>query len=261
MRLEDRIGIITAAALGMGRAGALRFAREGAAVAVVDIDSDGLASVVADIEAAGGRALALPGDLTDDDFSRGIVAQTAAAFGGVDFVWCHAGHPGPAALEDMDMNMFELAVDLNLRSMTVTTAAAAPEMRKRGRGAFLYTSSTSGLRGSPHSPVYSAMKFGVIGFARSLATRLAPENIRSNVICPGGVDTPMLRTFLARPDDMRQRDLPMDDLLADRARRSPLANGAHLHPDEIANAALFLISDEASYVSGAVLAVDGAMVA
>ncbi|MDI6029204.1 SDR family NAD(P)-dependent oxidoreductase [Corticibacterium sp. UT-5YL-CI-8] len=259
MRMQNSIGLVTAAASGMGRAGAVRFAKEGAAVAIVDIDAKGVEDAVEAIKAAGGKAIGITGDLTDDRFSKEIVAETVRTFGGLDFVWAHAGHPGPSALEGMDMALFDLAVDLNLRSMTLTTGAALPEMRKRGKGSILYTSSTSGVRGSPHSPIYSAMKFGVIGFARSLAKRVAHENIRSNVICPGGVDTPMLRTFLARPDDKKKSAVPMNDLLEDRARRSPM--GRTCQPEEIANAALFLLSDEASYVSGAVLVVDGAMVA
>jgi len=98
MRLDGKIGIVTAAASGMGRAGALRFAREGAAVGVVDIDQAGVNAVVGEITAAGGRALGLAGDLRQDEFARGIVRRTANAFGGLDFVWNHVGHPGPASI-------------------------------------------------------------------------------------------------------------------------------------------------------------------
>ena len=138
MRLENKIGIVTAAASGMGRAGALRFAREGAAVGVADIDQGGVEAVVGEITAAGGRALALVGDLRTDGFAREIVRRTANAFGGLDFIWNHVGHPGPAAIEGIDMADFELAMDLNLRSVLVTTEAAIPEMRARGGGALLY---------------------------------------------------------------------------------------------------------------------------
>ncbi|MDI6029205.1 SDR family oxidoreductase [Corticibacterium sp. UT-5YL-CI-8] len=257
--MKDKIGIVTAAASGMGRAGAVRFASEGASVAVVDIDADGVHAVVAEIEKAGGKAIGLPGDLTDDAFSRGIVAETARAFGGLDFVWAHAGHPGPSRLEDMDLDVFDLAVNLNIRSMTLTTGAALPEMRKRGGGAMLYTASTGGLRGSPRSPIYSAMKFGVVGFARSLAKRVAHENIRANVICPGGVDTPMLRQFIARPDQDSTKGKDIEALVKSRRNEYPMGRPAE--PEEIASAALFLLSDEASYVSGAALTVDGAMIA
>src|SRR5271157_6652642 len=173
MRLDDKIGIVTAAASGMGRAGALRFAREGAAVGVVDINQTGVDAVVGEITSAGGRALGLVGDLRQDDFAREIVRRTANAFGGLDFVWNHVGHPGPAAIEGLDWNDFDLAMDLNVRTVLVTTEAALPELRARGGGALLYTASTSGLTGSQFSPVYNIAKFGVVGLVHGLAKRYA----------------------------------------------------------------------------------------
>ena len=259
MRMTSKIGIVTAAASGMGRAGAVRFAREGAAVAVADIDAARVAEVVAEIEAAGGRALGLPGDLRDESFCRDIVARTVAAFGGLDFVWNHVGHPGPSAIEDIDMAGFDLAIDLNLRSVLVTTVAAIPHMLARGRGSLLYTASTSGIQGSPFSPVYSACKFGVAGFARSLAKRYGRQRIRANVVCPGSIDTPMLRVFVARPDQRSTSNQDPEELV--RQRVTANAFGRAGQPEEVANAALFLLSDEASFVSGAVLAVDGAATA
>jgi NAD(P)-dependent dehydrogenase (short-subunit alcohol dehydrogenase family) len=124
MRMKDKVGIVTAAGSGMGRAGALRFAREGAAVGVVDIDEASVAAVVGEIAAAGGKAKGIVADLRQDAEARRIVRETANAFGGLDFVWNHLGHPGPAAVEGIEMADFELAVDLNLRSQVVTTEAA-----------------------------------------------------------------------------------------------------------------------------------------
>jgi NAD(P)-dependent dehydrogenase (short-subunit alcohol dehydrogenase family) len=259
MRLEGKIGIVTAAASGMGRAGALRFAREGAAVAVVDLDKAGAETVAGQITQAGGKALVLAGDLREDAFARAIVRQTANTFGGLDFVWNHVGHPGPASIEGLDMADFDIAIGLNLRTVLVTTEAAIPEIRARGGGALLYTASTSGLVGSSFSPVYSMAKFGVVGFVRSLAKRLAPEKIRVNAICPGPIDTPMLRVFVARPDQQRTAGMDREELVAVRGRQNPM--GRTGKPEEIANAALFLISDEASFVSGAALPVDGAATA
>src|SRR5579864_1612876 len=254
MRLLNKIGIVTAAASGMGRAGALRFAKEGAAVGVVDIDEAGVAAVVEEITGAGGRALGIVGDLRQDDFARDIVRRTANAFGGLDFVWDHVGHPGPAAIEGIDMADFELAIDLNLRTILVTTEAAIPELRARGGGALLYTASTSGLVGSAFSPVYSMAKFGVVGFVRALAKRLAPDKIRVNAVCPGPIDTPMLRVFVARPDQQSPTQ-DKEALIIQRSQAIPMKRTGK--PEEIANAALFLLSDEASFVSGAALPVDG----
>src|SRR6478672_1615611 len=259
MRLDGKIGIVTAAASGMGRAGAIRFARAGAAVGVVDIDQAGVDAVVGGITAAGGRAIGLVGDLRQDDFARSIVRRTANQFGGLDFVWNHVGHPGPASIEGIEMADYEIAVDLNLRTVLVTTEAAIPEIRARGGGSLLYTASTSGIQGSAFSPVYSMAKFGVVGFVRSLAKRLAPDKIRVNAVCPGPIDTPMLRVFVARPDEQlppgEAGPIDKEQLIVRRSQQVPMRRTGR--PEEIANAALFLISDEASFVSGAALPVDG----
>jgi NAD(P)-dependent dehydrogenase (short-subunit alcohol dehydrogenase family) len=255
MRLKDKIGIVTAAGSGMGRAGALRFAKEGAAVGVVDVDEAGVAAVVAEIEQAGGRAKGIVADLTNDDASRNIVQETARAFGGLDFVWNHVGHPGPAAVEGIDMADFDLAVTLNLRTVFLTTEAALPELRARGSGALLFTASTAGLTGSQFSPVYSAVKHGVVGLVRALAKRHGPENIRANAICPGPIDTPMLRIFVARPDQQSTQGMDKEELVRSRAGRTSL--GRPGRAEEVANAALFLLSDEASFITGAAIPVDG----
>ena len=255
MRLKNKIGIVTAAGSGMGRAGAITFAREGAAVGVVDVDGTAAEKVVAEIAAAGGRAVAIVADLAQDAESRRIVSATAKAFGGVDFVWNHVGHPGPAAFEGLDMREWDNAVNLNLRTVITTTEAALPEMRARGGGALLYTASTSGISGSQFSPVYSAVKHGVVGLVRGLAKRYAKERIRVNAICPGPIDTPMLRVFVARPDQQSTAGMDKEMLVRTRGGQTPM--GRPGQPQEVANAALFLLSDEASFVTGAYLAVDG----
>src|SRR4029077_3736766 len=122
---------------------------------------------------------------------------------GLDFVWNHVGHPGPAAIEGIDMADFDLAIGLNLRTVRVPTEWATPERKARAWGALLFTASTSGFVGSGFSPVYSMAKFGVVGFVRALVKRLAPDNIRVNAVCPGPIDTPMLPVFVARPDQQQ----------------------------------------------------------
>jgi NAD(P)-dependent dehydrogenase (short-subunit alcohol dehydrogenase family) len=255
MRLNNKIGIVTAAGSGMGRAGALRFAREGAAVGVVDLNGDAANAVVRQITGDGGKAIALVGDLTSDDFARDIVRQTARQFGGLDFVWNHVGTPGPASIEGIDWKDFDLALNLNVRTVLVTTEAALPELRARGGGALLFTASTSGLVGSPYSPVYNIAKFGVVGLVKGLAKRYGHEKIRVNAVCPGTTDTPMLRVFVARPDSQLPPGETPESLVVKRGGLNPMRRVAQ--PEEIANAALFLISDEASFVNGVALAVDG----
>ena len=259
MRLAGKSGLITAAASGIGRAAAVRFAREGAAVAVCDIDHAAAEAVVAAIRHDGGNEVALSGDLRDDAFARQIVRLASDHLGNIDFVLNHVGHPGPAAVEGLDMDDFALAMDLNCRSVVATTDAAIPVLRSRGGGSLLYTASILGLIGSYASPVYSMAKFGVIGFVRSLAKRLAPDNIRVNAICPGPTDTPMLRKFVLRADQQAPAGETAESLVQQRAEKVPFGRPAR--PEEIANAALFLISDEASYVSGIALPVDGAATA
>ena len=134
MRLENKIALISAAASGMGRAGALLFAREGAKVAAVDIDRAGAEAVAGEIRAAGGEAAAIAADLSRDDESRRVVDAATDAFGGLDVLWNHVGHPGPGRVEGVDMDDYALAMDLNIRSVLVTTAQALPALRARGGG-------------------------------------------------------------------------------------------------------------------------------
>jgi NAD(P)-dependent dehydrogenase (short-subunit alcohol dehydrogenase family) len=158
------------------------------------------------------------------------------------------------------MHAFDVAITLNLRTVLIATEAAIPEIRARGGGSLLFTASTSGLVGSGFSPVYSMCKFGVVGFVKSLALRLARDGIRVNAVCPGPIDTPMLRVFVARPDQKSTVGVDPEELVRQRAHGSvPL--GRTGRPEEVANAALFLLSDEASFITGAALPVDGGVTA
>ena len=246
MRMEGKIGLVTAAGSGIGRAGAIRFAKEGASVGVVDIDADAVGAVVAEIKAGGGKALAITADLSKDEDSRRIVHNTVSHFNGLDFVWNHVGHPGPAVVEGLDMREWNQAVDLNLRTVFITAETALPELRARGGGSLLFTAASSGLAGSIFSPVYSMAKFGVVGLVKAMAKRYAKENIRINAVCPGPIDTPMLRTFVARPDQKSTQGMDKEELVRTRGGMTPM--GRPGRPEEIANAALFLLSDEASFV-------------
>lgn len=255
MRLANKIALISAAASGMGRAGALLFAREGAKVAVADVNERGVAAVVREIEDAGGEAVAVVADLATDEGAKRIVHAAVDAWGGLDILWNHVGHPAPGRVEGLDMADYEIAMDLNVRTVLVTTAEALPALRARGGGAVLFTASIGGLAGSPFSPVYSAAKFGVVGMMQSLACRYAAENIRVNAVCPGPIDTPMLQVFMQRPDTQGNRE----ENLARMRQAMPM--GRVGRPEEVAHAALFLCSDDASFITGVALPVDGGYLA
>mgnify|MGYP001765183127 CR=1 FL=1 len=258
-RMQGRSGIVTAAGSGMGRAGALLLAREGAAVCCVDRDGAAAQAVVAEIVAAGGRAHAIAVDLRAPERARAIFGEAEAVLGPVDFLWNHLGHPGPSAIEDLDVEAWSLAIDLNMRSPLLTAAAALKAMAARGKGSILFTASTSGLSASSFSPVYSGAKFGVIGLAKGLAKRYAKQGVRVNAICPGPVDTPMLRVFVNRPDQAGAAAADTESLV--RQFGASTAMGRPGRPEEIAAAALFLLSDEASFVTGVALPVDGGLTA
>jgi NAD(P)-dependent dehydrogenase (short-subunit alcohol dehydrogenase family) len=255
MRMADRFGIVTGAASGMGRAGAMRFAAEGAAVAVVDLDETRAKEVAAAITAAGGTAFALAGNLMEEDFARGLVHDAKKHFGKLDFMWAHAGHPSVSRVEGLDLHEFDVAMNLNVRAVFASVIEAIPLMRERSASSVLFTSSTSGVIGSPFSPLYSVAKWGLIGLARSLAKRYGPDGIRFNVVCPGTTDTPMLDVLVSRPDEEDTKGKDINELKRARGAGNPLGRPAR--PEEVANAALFLLSHEASYVNGASLMVDG----
>jgi len=242
MRLADKVGLVTAAGSGMGRAGAIRFAREGAAVAIVDRDSHSAQSTADEIAAFGGSALPIIGDLSDRAFAGEIVQRAVDHFGKLEFLWNHVGIPGPSQFEELDLSLYDEMRELNIDSGICTTIAAIPHLKKAG-GSILFTASTSALVGSPMSPLYSMSKAGMIGLVKGLARRLAPDKIRVNALAPSAVDTPMLDTFFARPDDPRK-------LTKEDARESIKRN-----------AALFLLSDEASFITGITLVVDGGLTA
>jgi len=252
MRLQDKLAVITAAASGMGRAAVLTFVREGARVAAIDINAAALAALADEVRAThGAEIVTLQADLSRADEARGSIQRAAAALGGIDVLWAHAGIPGPASVEGMDLAEYELAMNLNVTSAVLAAGEAAPHMRARGGGSLLFTASVSGLVGSMMSPIYSAAKFAVVGLGKSLAQRLAPDGIRVNVICPGLSETPMKQGFVGRSGDPAETAANEKKLLA----AIPMARFGQAQ--EMADAALWLASDESSYVTGVALPVDG----
>jgi len=253
MRLQNKLAIVTAAASGMGRAGVERFVREGARVAAIDISSDALSALVGEI--GSDKVVPIVADLSTAEGARNSIDQAAESLGGVDILWAHAGMPGPASVENLDMAAYDKAIALNVTSAALGAGQAAPYMRKRGGGAIVFTSSISGLVGSMMSPIYSAAKWGVVGLGKSLALAMAPDNIRVNVVCPGLADTPMKVGFTGRSGD------PAEAAANEAKIVSAVPMGRLVKAHEIADAVLWLASDEASFVTGVALPVDGGFTA
>ncbi len=254
MRLKSKRAIVTAAGSGMGRAGCILFAREGASVVVVDIDEAGARGTADAVKAAGGTAHVIVADLLEADECQRIVHDGARLLGGLDLLWNHAGMPGPAEVEGIDLDQYDKAMALNVRSGFLSTGAAIKYMREAGGGSILFTASVAGLVGSMMAPVYSGAKFGVVGLAMSLAQRYAADKVRVNALCPGLTDTPMLPKFVNRNND------PSVQEENTRKLNAAIPMGRPARPEELAHAALWLLSDDASYVTGIALPVDGGYV-
>lgn len=253
MRLNGKLAIVTAAASGMGRAGVERFVREGARVAAIDISRAALDDLVADFGAD--KVSPVVADLSTPEGAKGSIDEAVTALGGADILWAHAGMPGPASVENLDIAAYDKAIALNVTSAALGAGQVAQHMRVRGGGAIIFTSSISGLVGSMMSPIYSAAKWGVVGLTKSLALAFAADNIRVNVVCPGLADTPMKVGFTGRSGD------PAEAAANEAKIVSAVPMGRLVKPGEVADAALWLASDEASFVTGITLPVDGGFTA
>ena len=167
MRLADKLAIVTAGGSGMGRAGVELFLREGARVAAIDVNAEALAALKADARAKGHEIVTIQADLSQADQMRSSINDAAAALGGVDILWAHAGIPGPGGIEDLDLVAYDQAIALNVTSAALASGEVIGHMRKRGGGSIVFTASVSGLVGSMFSPIYSAAKFAVVGLTKS----------------------------------------------------------------------------------------------
>jgi 3-oxoacyl-[acyl-carrier protein] reductase len=246
-RLAGKVAAITGAASGIGRATALRFAREGARVVANDVDGTALAALVAEIESSGGTARACPGDVTLRGVAERIADLALRAFGRLDVLHNNAGGARPVPFAEIDEARYRADLALNLDAVWYGMKAALSVMVAQRSGSIVTTSSGAALGAVEGLAPYGAAKAGVIALTRSVALEYGPLGIRANVICPGPIATPQMIAWL--------ETLP----------GGPASYGSHVPlrrmgtPEEIAGAALFLASDDASYVSGAVLTVDGAV--
>ncbi|HUX77123.1 MAG TPA: SDR family NAD(P)-dependent oxidoreductase [Anaerolineae bacterium] len=247
-RLTGKRALITGAASGIGRATALLFAREGAAVAVVDVDEAGGQAVAQAIQDEGGRAVFVCCDVTQAEDCRRAVQRTVDEFGGLDILFNNAGIIRRATVIGTTEEEWDRVMAVNVKSIFLLSKCAIPVMAQAGGGAIVNTSSGWGLVGGRNAVSYCASKGAVVNMTRAMALDHGAQNIRVNCICPGDTDTPMLR------NEARQLGQSDEVFLAEAADRPLQRIG---RPEDVAQAVLYLVSDDASFVTGTALVVDG----
>lgn len=252
MRLENKKAIVTGGAGGIGRATALAFATEGAAVAVVDLREDAALAVVEEIRAAGGTAIAIAADVSNEDDIQRIIATTVEEFGGVNVVFNNAGIIRRTTAVETTAEEWDRVFGVNVKSIFLMCKHIVPVMEANGGGSIVNTGSGWGLKGGGQAISYCASKGAVVNMTRALAIDHGPQGIRVNSVNPGDVNTGMLL------EEARQLSQDANAFLAESADR-PL--GRMGEPSEIAAAVVWLASDDSSYVTGSALVVDGGGIA
>ena len=242
MRLQGKVSIITGAGQGIGRATALKFAKEGAKVAVCDINLESVQQTVELVESAGGEAVGFRVDVTDKDSITKMVDGVMAKWGRVDTLVNNAGIVQDAQFKKMSDDQFDRVIDVNLKGVYNCTKAVVDIMLQQNSGVILNASSIVGIYGNFGQTNYAATKFGVIGMVKTWARELGRKGIRANAICPGFISTPILTAMPDKIVRMMEEKVPL---------------GRLGKPEEIANTYAWLASDEASYINGAVIEVSG----
>ncbi|MGH3674072.1 MAG: SDR family NAD(P)-dependent oxidoreductase [Pseudonocardiaceae bacterium] len=253
-KMEGRVALITGAGSGIGRAAAHRFAAEGCEVAVVDLVAGAAEETAGKIVADGGRAIACAADVTVDVEVRTAVAHAVEAFGGLDVLYNNAGVNSSGSVADATEEDWDRCFAVNAKGTFLCSRAAAAYLAVSGSGAIVNQGSVAALVGIPNFAAYCAAKGAVVALTRSMAIDLAPRGIRVNAICPGTVFTPLMEPML-----QARGDGDMEVGLARTVVKYPI--GRLGTPEEIASAALFLASDQASFLTGSILAADGGMTA
>jgi len=244
MRLKGKVSIITGAGQGIGQATAVKFAQEGAKVAVCDINEATIQETIAKIEEFGGESTGFVIDVTDKQSIARMVEGVMAKWGRIDTLVNNAGIVQDAQFRKMSDDQFDRVVDVNLKGVYNCTKAVVDIMLEQNSGCILNASSIVGIYGNFGQTNYAATKFGVIGMVKTWARELGRKGIRANAICPGFIETPILSTIPDKVIKMMEEKVPM---------------GRLGKPEEIANTFAFLASDEASYINGAVIEVSGGL--
>ncbi len=249
MRLANKVALVTGGGVGIGAAVARLFAREGASVVITGRRKEMLEQVVTEIERAGGRALAVAGSVADEGHARSAVGQAVRAFGKLDVLVNNAGIGAfGKALHETDDATWDEQLAVNLTGVFRMTRAALPELIRAGGGSIINVSSIAALVGIPSIAAYSATKGALNALTRCLAVEYAEHKIRCNAICPGLVDTPMAAPLMADPAR-----------LAEVLSVYPMARAGT--PEEVAKLVLYLASDDAAWMTGSIIPIDGGMTA
>lgn len=244
MRLQGKVSIITGGASGIGHATVLKFAQEGAIVAVCDLNQEAIDAVVNEIKAAGGEAVGYVVNVTNKAQIADMVGDLKTRFGRIDVLVNNAGIVQDAQLLKMTDDQFDKVIDINLRGVYNCARAVVDTMVEQGSGVILNASSVVGVYGNFGQTNYAATKFGVIGFVKTWAKELGKKGIRANAVCPGFVATPILKSMPEKVIQAMEEKVPMKRM-AD--------------PKEIASVYAFLASDDASYINGAAIEVTGGL--
>jgi 3-oxoacyl-[acyl-carrier protein] reductase len=244
MRLQNKVAVITGAASGIGLATAVKFAQEGAFIAICDLNQAGIDAAIKEVEAAGGQALGYIVDVTKPDQIVAMRDALLAEKGRIDVLVNNAGIVMDAQLIKMTEDQFDKVIDINLKGTYNMARALVDTMVAQGAGVILNASSVVGVYGNFGQTNYAATKFGVIGMVKTWAKELGKKGIRANAVCPGFVATPILKAMPEKVLQGMEEKVPMRRL-AD--------------PTEIANVYAFLASDEASYINGAAIEVTGGL--
>src|ERR1700687_3687729 len=247
-KVSGKVALITGAASGIGHATALLFTREGAAIALADVNASPAGRVADEIAQSGGRAFFEPVDVTRAADCRRLVERAIREFGRIDILFNNAGIIRRATVLDLSEDDWDRVMAVNVKSIYLLSREAIPHIQKAGGGTIINTASGWGLTGGAKAAVYCASKGAVVLLTKAMAIDHGPQKIRVNCICPGDTDTGMLR------EEARQLEEENSNFLAEAAKR-PL--GRVGTPEEIAQAALYLASDASSFVTGTALVVDG----
>lgn len=258
MRFSDRVAVISGAASGIGRATAIRFAQEGCALGVIDPDGDGLAALSEAVQEYGAKIVALTGSIGNPADVKNLVADTVRSFGRLDFLFNNAGVEFIASLTETTAEEWDTVHDVNVKGTFMLTREVIPHMIQSGGGAVINNASDAGLRGIKLNAAYSTSKAAIVHMTRSVALDYGKYNIRCNCVCPGCIRTPLCERFNAEIGARKNRS--GEEVLSEFVQANIPMERVGL-PEEVASVVAFLCSDDARYISGAVLTIDGGLTA